>query len=113
MTEQKFQVGDKVQVEGMVTFVADRGELWVDGSYVDRAKVTLVERPVKPLTPGTVVQHKHGSRWVVIRDELVVYVVDGVTGLPIRSGHSAATLARAVANHPNDHIITYTPKESE
>ena len=106
MTE--FKKGDRVKVEfeGEVT-QADRlgvhvktsgGFSFVPGSTA----VTLLERPVEPLAPGSVVRSSDGDTWVVKRNG-ITYVP--AAGEPFGSIETPESLARLVRDQSGFTLI--------
>lgn len=107
----EFKKGDRVKVEyeGTVTFVYDDAvEVTGEGGRAGYARnpsdLTLIERPVEPLAPGSVVRNKRGTIWLV-EEAGRVYTRDA-TGYGFRSSHNPLTLARAVRDE-NDLTLIY------
>ena len=70
-----FQVGDRVSVEGVITYINERGTAAeVEGSSGGRsdivmADLTLVERPKRKLRVGSVWEHNGSCRYVYLGDD--------------------------------------------
>ncbi|HET8768705.1 MAG TPA: hypothetical protein VFM86_15370 [Pedococcus sp.] len=107
MTE--FKKGDRVKVEWKGV-VKDVGTyllgVEIDGSYraVEKADVTLLERPVEPLAPGSVVRSDLGGVWIVQRGGGVQYV--GYSGAH-QSSETPTSLARRLRDQPNEFTLIY------
>ena len=105
MTE--FKKGDRVKVEfeGEVAYVAGNGRwLDVDGVTVRVSDTTLLERPVEPLAPGSVVRSDLGGVWIVQRGGGVQYV--GYSGAH-QSSETPTSLARRLRNQPTEFTLIH------
>ena len=95
---QQFKKGDRVKVEfeGEVQFAdAHAVDIKVDGRVetVYAKSVTLLERPVEPLAPGSVVRGRVGGTWIVGRSGVTYVMPDGT---PCPAMYSASQLAERV-----------------
>lgn len=105
---QQFKKGDRVKVE----FEGEVTHSYVDGSlavrtmegytYVpSKAGKHLLEPPVEPLAPGSVVRHSAGTVWVVQKEG--VLAVGSGDSFP--SGLTARTLAELVRDRPSKYTL--------
>lgn len=106
----EFKKGDRIKVEyeGKVTYVSGHviGLTRDDGGIhftADRF-ATLIERPVEPLKPGTIVRTANGTVYAVHPDRVTFATRRGGIG---RSGFTAHTLAEVMADHPDDYTILH------
>lgn len=108
---QQFKKGDRVKVEfeATVTSVGDKLlglEAVGGGDYrlAGKAEATLLERPVGPLAPGSVVRNPSGDTWVV--HQKGVYFVS-VLGNAWPASASATHLAGSVQAQPDHYTLLH------
>lgn len=106
---QQFKKGDRVKVEfeGEVQFVGPRSVDIKVGERVETVyakSITLLDRPVEPLAPGSVVRNRTGDTWFVGKQD-VVFVT--ILGKAWPASASATRLAEMVQVQPDHYTLLH------